>query len=116
VPVPSASGLLDRHGGLRGRSPLGRSIALHGFQAHFASWPLDVPFRRQGRSGKNDANDAAAIFEAAGRPRIHPVPVKSVEQRGMLTVHRLRAVYKEERTAVINTIRCLAAEFGVVFP
>jgi transposase len=75
-----------------------------------------VPFRRQGRTGKNDANDAAAIYEAAGRPRIEPVPVKSVQQQGVLTVHRLRETYKSERTALINTIRGLAAEFGVVFP
>jgi transposase len=94
----------------------GRQLRAMGFKPILLAGHIVAPFRRQGRSGKNDANDAAAIFEAAGRPRIHPVPVKSVEQQGMLTVHRLREVYKEERTAVINTIRGLAAEFGVVFP
>lgn len=94
----------------------GRQLRALGFKPTLLAGHLVAPFRRQGRSGKNDANDAAAIFEAAGRPRIHPVPVKSVEQQAMLSVHRLREMYKEERTAVINTIRGLAAEFGVIFP
>ena len=58
----------------------------------------------------------AAICEAMRRPRPHTVPVKSPVQQGVLTVHRLREAYKCERTAVINTIRGLCAEFGVVFP
>ncbi|GEM_PF-3080284 len=36
--------------------------------------------RIQGASGKNDSNDAEAICEAAGRPRMRFVPVKSAEQ------------------------------------
>jgi transposase len=44
------------------------------------------------------------------------VPVKSAEQQGQLTVHRLREGFKEERTALINRIRGLLAEFGLVFP
>ena len=69
-----------------------------------------------GRSGKNDANDAAAICEAAGRPHMRFVPVKSAEQQGQLAVHRLREGFKEERTAIVNRIRGLLAEFGLVFP
>jgi transposase len=75
---------------------------------------LVTPFRRQGSSGKNDANDAAAICEAAARPGVHFVPVKSVEQQSVLCVHRLREGLKEERTACINRIRGLLAEFGLV--
>ena len=67
-----------------------------------------------GKSGKNDANDAAAICEAAGRPHMRFVPVKTAEQQGQLAVHRLREGYKEERTALINRIRGLLAEFGLV--
>jgi transposase len=44
------------------------------------------------------------------------VPVKSAEQQGWLAVHRLREGFKEERTACINRIRGLLAEFGLVFP
>ena len=73
-------------------------------------------YRLQGKSGKNDANDAAAICEAASRPHMQYVAVKTVDQQGMLTVHRLREAYKKERTACTNRIRGLLAEFGVVFP
>ena len=78
---------------------------------HFAS-----PYRMQGARGKNDANDAAAICEAASRPSMRFVAVKTPEQQAMLSVHRLREGYKEERTACINRIRGLLAEFGLVFP
>lgn len=93
-----------------------RQLQALGLKPVLLAGHLVTPFRRQGRSGKNDANDAAAIFEAAARPRIHPVPVKTAAQQGTLCVHRLREAYKSERTALINTIRGLAAEFGVVFP
>ena len=75
---------------------------------------LVAPYRSQGKSGKNDANDATAICEAASRPNMHFVPIKTVSQQGMLCVHRLREGLKEERTACINRIRGLLAEFGVV--
>jgi transposase len=71
-------------------------------------------YRMGGRSGKNDAADAAAICEAASRPSMRFVPIKSVDQQGVLTLHRLREGYKEERTACINRIRGLLAEFGLV--
>ena len=44
------------------------------------------------------------------------VPVKSIEQQGVMAVHRVREGIKEERTACINRIRGLLAEFGLVFP
>jgi len=44
------------------------------------------------------------------------IPVKSIEQQSMLCVHRLREGIKEDRTACINRIRGLLAEFGLVFP
>jgi transposase len=69
-----------------------------------------------GKSGKNDANDAAAICEAAGRPHMRFVPVKTAEQQAQLSVHRLREGFKEERTALINRVRGLLTEFGLVFP
>lgn len=62
-------------------------------------------YRLQGTNGKNDANDAAAICEAASRPTMRFVPIKTVSQQGMLRVHRLREGLKEERTACINRIR-----------
>ncbi|HNG55614.1 MAG TPA: IS110 family transposase [Nitrospira sp.] len=73
-------------------------------------------YRMGGRSGKNDSADAAAICEAASRPTMRFVPVKSAQQQAVLSVHRLREGLKEERTACINRIRGLLAEFGLVFP
>ncbi len=72
-----------------------------------------VPYRR---SGKNDGNDAEAICEAVQRPSMRFVPVKSAEQQAILTVHRVRQGFIEERTATINRIRGLMSEFGVVLP
>jgi transposase len=47
-----------------------------------------APYRLEGKGGKNDANDAAAICEAASRPSLRFVPVKTLSQQGMLCVHR----------------------------
>jgi transposase len=55
-----------------------------------------APYRVQGTSGKNDANDAA-ICEAASCPQMRFVAVKRVEQQCMLCIHRLREGFKEER-------------------
>lgn len=93
-----------------------RKLIALGLDARIIAAQLVSPYRRQGASGKNDANDAAAICEAASRPQMHFVPVKSIEQQSMLCVHRLREGLKAERTACINRIRGLLAEFGLVFP
>jgi transposase len=92
-----------------------RKLAALGLDARIIAAQLVSPYRRQGASGKNDANDAAAICEAASRPQMHFVPVKSIEQQSMLCVHRLREGVKADRTACINRIRGLLAEFGLVF-
>ena len=78
--------------------------------AHFVT-----PYRMEGRSGKNDANDAAAICEAACRPSMRFVPIKTVEQQGVMSLHRVREGLKEERTGCINRIRGVLSEFGLVF-
>jgi transposase len=75
-----------------------------------------APYRMSGRRGKNDAADAAAICEAVQRPQMRFVPVKSVDQQGMLCLHRVRQGFVEERTATINRIRGLLSEFGLVLP
>ena len=93
-----------------------RKLVSLGLEARIISAQLVEPYRSQGASGKNDANDAAAICEAASRPSMRFIPVKSIEQQSMLCVHRLREGIKEDRTACINRIRGLLAEFGLVFP
>ena len=92
-----------------------RKLIALGFDARIIAAQLVSPYRKQGASGKNDANDAAAICEAASRPQMHFVPAKSIDQQSMLCVHRLREGFKAERTACINRIRGLLAEFGLVF-
>jgi transposase len=92
-----------------------RRLRLLGLDARLVAGHFVTPYRMAGKSGKNDANDAAAICEAAGRPHMRFVPVKTAEQQGLLAVHRVREGFKEERTALINRIRGLLAEFGLVF-
>jgi transposase len=77
---------------------------------------LVSPYRMSGKRGKNDAADAAAICEAVGRSNMRFVPVKSEDQQARLMVHRARQGYVTARTASINRIRGLLAEFGVVLP
>jgi transposase len=93
-----------------------RRLRAMGLDARIIAAHLVAAYRLQGKTGKSDANDAAAICEAAGRPHMHFVPIKSVEQQSLLCVHRLREGFKAERTACINRIRGLLAEFGLVFP
>jgi transposase len=68
------------------------------------------------KSSKNDGNDAEAICEAVARPNMRFVPVKSAEQQAVLSLHRVRQGFIEQRTATINRLRGLLAEFGVVLP
>ena len=75
-----------------------------------------APYRMSGKRGKNDANDAAAICEAVTRPTMRFVPAKTVEQQSAQCVHRARQGYIQERTAVINRIRGLLSEVGIVLP
>jgi transposase len=93
-----------------------RKLRAMGLDARLIAGHFVGAYRMQGKCGKNDANDAAAICEAASRPHMRFVPIKTVEQQAQLAVHRLREGYKEERTACINRIRGLLAEFGLVFP
>lgn len=60
--------------------------------------------------------DAEAICEAVQRPNMRFVPVKSPEQQALLSLHRVRQGFVEERTATINRIRAVLCEFGVVLP
>jgi len=64
------------------------------------------------RRGKNDAADAGAICEAMVRPKIHPVPVKTIEQQAGQMLIKTRDRLMRERTRLTNTIRGHAAEFG----
>lgn len=66
------------------------------------------------KRAKNDRNDAEAIAEAAGRPNIHPVPVKSAAQQAAAMVLKVRDTLVCQRTLLVNTLRGHATEFGVI--
>jgi transposase len=71
------------------------------------------------KCSKNDRNDAEAICEAAGRPRMHVVPVKTAEQQPSLAcwvaqgmVLKVRDTLVGQRTQLVNALRGRAGEFG----
>ncbi len=66
------------------------------------------------KGNKNDYNDAEAITEAAQRPNMRFVPIKSVEQQDIQNFHRQRELIKKERNALVNQVRGLLAEYGLV--
>lgn len=63
---------------------------------------------------KNDAVDAEAICEAVSRPTMRFVAIKSVDQQAMQLVHRVRSRIVKARTALVNELRGMLAEFGIV--
>ncbi|MDF3881172.1 IS110 family transposase, partial [Cupriavidus basilensis] len=65
------------------------------------------------KTNKNDRNDAEAIVEAASRPAMRFVTVKSVEQQDIRAAHRMRAILIRHRTAMINQMRGLLGERGL---
>jgi len=66
------------------------------------------------KPGKNDRNDAEAICEAAGRPNMSFVPVKSAQRQAELMVLRTRELLVSQRTQLVNPLRGHATEFGVI--
>jgi len=68
------------------------------------------------RGNKNDYNDARAIAEAATRPSMPFVTIKTVEEQDMQALHRMRAKCVKDRTALSNSTRGLLGEYGIVFP
>jgi len=65
---------------------------------------------------KNDFNDAQAIFDAVSRPNKRTVAVKTIEQQDVQLVHNIRQELIETRTALVNQIRGLLSERGIVIP
>lgn len=89
----------------------GREIARLGHQVRLIP-PAYV--KAYVRRNKNDAADAAAICEAVGRPSMRFVALKSEAQQAGAAVHKVRALLIKQRTMLINAMRGLMAEFGVV--
>ena len=66
------------------------------------------------KSNKNDANDAEAICEAVARPTMRFVAIKSIAQQDIQAMHRIRSEQVKQRTAKVNQIRGLLAEYGII--
>lgn len=65
---------------------------------------------------KTDFNDAQAIFDAVTRPNKRTVSVKTIEQQDIQMVHNIRQELIEIRTALVNQIRGLLSERGIIIP
>lgn len=91
----------------------GRQFEQAGHQLRIIPAQFVKPFLK---SNKNDGNDALAIAEAAGRPDLRCVPLKSTEQLELQAIHRIRSRLITERTALINQLRALLFEQGITIP
>ena len=96
-----------------GAHELARTLTSLGHDARIMAPKFIVPYRK---NQKNDGNDAEAICEAVGRPNMRFVPIKSAEQQAVLVVHRVRAELVGSRVGLINQVRSLLTEFGLVLP
>jgi transposase len=66
------------------------------------------------KRGESAALDAEAICEAVQRPTMRFVPIKTVEQQGILMTHRARSLLMRQRTMLANALRAHLAELGFV--
>ena len=96
-----------------GAHHLGRLFAAHGHDVRLMSPEYVRPYVK---AQKNDDRDAEGIAEAATRPTMRFVEVKSEAQLDMQTLHRSRDRLVGERTALINQLRAILLERGLVVP
>ena len=91
----------------------GRVAQSHGHEVRLVPAAYVKPFvKRQ----KNDKADAEAIAEAASRPTMRFVAVKSAETQGRAVAFRTHQCLVRQRTQLINALRGHLAEFGLVAP
>ncbi|MEH6952744.1 IS110 family transposase (plasmid) [Nitrobacter sp. NHB1] len=88
-----------------------RVLTEFGHQVRLISPQFVTPYVK---SNKNDRNDAEAICEAVGRPSMRFVPPKSVDQLAVQAVHRIRRRLVADRVRLVNQIRGLLSEHGIV--
>ena len=96
-----------------GAHHLGRIVRDHGHQVRLMSPEYVRPYVK---AQKNDDRDAEAIAEAATRPTMRFVELKSVEQLDMQSLHRVRDRLVGERTALMNQLRAVLMERGITVP
>ena len=91
----------------------GRTLTEMGHTVHLIPAQHVTPFVR---GNKSDNNDALAIAEAANRPNLRFVPIKTVQQQEIMAMHRLRERWVKSRTQATNQARGLLSDFGIIFP
>jgi transposase len=96
-----------------GAHHLGRRLRDQGHQVRLMSPEYVRPYVK---AQKNDDRDAEAIAEAATRPTMRFVDLKSETQLDMQSLHRARDRLVGERTALINQLRAFLLERGIVMP
>ena len=96
-----------------GAHHLGRLFAGQGHEVRLMSPEYVRPYIK---AQKNDDRDAEGIAEAATRPTMRFVELKTQEQLDMQTLHRSRDRLIGERTALINQARAVLLERGIVVP
>ena len=96
-----------------GAHHLGRLFSAQGHEVRLMSPEYVRPYIK---AQKNDDRDAEGIAEAATRPTMRFVELKSQEQLDMQTLHRSRERLVGERTALINQLRAILLERGIVVP
>ena len=94
-----------------GAHHLGRVLGSRGHTIRLMSPEYVRPYVK---ANKNDDHDAEAIAEAATRPTMRFVPVKSEAQSDIRALHRARSRLVAERTGLINHLRALLLERGIV--
>src|SRR3954452_15716966 len=96
-----------------GAHHLGRALQARGHQVRLMSPEYVRPYVK---AQKNDDRDAEAIAEAATRPTMRFVELKSGAQLDMQSLHRARDRLVGELTALINQLRAFLLERGVIVP
>ena len=94
-----------------GAHHLGRVLREQGHEIRLMSPEYVQPYVK---AQKNDERDAEAIAEAATRPTMRFVELKSEAQLDMQILHRARTRLVTDRTALINQLRALLLERGIV--
>lgn len=96
-----------------GAHHLGRILSAQGHTLRLMSPEYVRPYVK---AQKNDERDAEAIAEAATRPTMRFVTLKSQEQLDMQTLHRVRDRMVRERTSLMNQLRAVLLERGIIVP
>jgi transposase len=91
----------------------GRKLQSLGFDVKLIAPQHVKPFVK---TNKSDFNDAEAIVEAGLRPTMRFVPIKTIEQQDVQTLHRVRQRLVSSKTQLVNEMRGFLREYGIVIP